>query len=141
SLEGSRGHALRMMMVFLPEALFPTDRNAAKLCKKLSGPDSNVIADNAELFRHWKLLLKNFNNMSISKHDTRKQFSIADYKGIRDETLLIIGKYDKFAYYPESLKILGDLGMNYEIIEDAGHVANHEFPGLINQKIIEFLTR
>jgi pimeloyl-ACP methyl ester carboxylesterase len=141
SVEGHKTNTIRMMKVFFPEALFPTDKNAIKLCKKMTGPDSSVLTGNNELFSHWKLLLRNFNNMAISKHESRKKFSKADFLNIKDEALFLIGKYDKFAYYPDSIASLDELGMNYEIIMDAGHVANHEFPGLINKKIIDFLKK
>ena len=79
--------------------------------------------------------------MSISKHEPRKKFSKADFIKIKDESLFLIGKYDKFAYYPKSLDALEKLGMNYEIIENAGHVVNHEKPDLINKKILTFLKK
>lgn len=139
SVEGGKSNAVQMMKAFLPEALFPTDKNAIKLYRKLAGPESSMMTDNEELFTHWKLLLRNFNNMAISKHDPRKKFSKADYIRIKDESLFIIGNCDMLSYFPESIEILDELKMNYEIIENAGHTINHEFPELVNRKIIEFL--
>ncbi|MFO7611698.1 MAG: alpha/beta hydrolase [Clostridia bacterium] len=87
---------------------------------------------------HWRLLLKNFNNMSMGFHKIRK-FQENAFEAIRKNSLFLIGDSDILTYYPESLEILDKLEMNYIIIEGAGHAANHEKPGEVNQMIIRFL--
>lgn len=140
SVEGARPNGIRMMKAFLPEALFPTERNTRKLLIKLTGPGGTGFLENPELMGHWRLLLKNFNNMSMGFHKIRK-FPKAAFAQIRENALFLIGDSDILTYYPESLEIFDKLEMNHMIIEGAGHAANHEKPGEVNQMIIRFLEK
>lgn len=49
-----------MMKIFLPEAMFPTERNTAKLLRKLTGTNSHVFLDDPLVMRHYRWLLKGF---------------------------------------------------------------------------------
>lgn len=138
SSEGSKSVMMRMMMVFLPEALFPNEKNMVKLIKKLTGPDFSALNNHKELMNHWRLMLKNFNNASMTYHKISK-FKKEEFTRLKDDALFIIGDHDILSYYPGSLDIMDELSMNYEIVKNAGHVINHEFPETINKKIIEFL--
>ena len=57
-----------MLKVFLPEALFPTERNTEKLLRKLSGKNSAVFTENHIIMEHYRWLLKGFNNMAMGFH-------------------------------------------------------------------------
>jgi len=138
SVEGSKSPIIRMIKVFFPEVLFPNDKNILKLIKKFTGPDFSDLIKNDELMKHWKLMLRNFNNAAMTPHSIKK-FSSEEFLKIKDESLFLIGDHDKLSYYPGSLDIMDKLGMNYELIKNAGHVVNHEFPALINKKIIDYL--
>lgn len=138
NVEGSKSVMMRMMKVFLPEALFPTDKNMVKLIKKLTGPDYSELIINKELMNHWRLMLRNFNNASMSYHKINK-FKKEEFTRLKNDALFIIGDHDVLSYYPGSLDIMDELNMNYEIVKNAGHVINHEFPDLINKKIHAFL--
>lgn len=139
SVEGSKSSMIRMIKAFLPEALFPNDKNIHKLLKKLTGPDFSELFNYDELMKHWKLMLRNFNNASMAPHKIKK-FSAEEFLKIKDESMFLIGDHDILSYYPGSLDIMDELGINYELIENAGHVINHEFPALINKKILYYLA-
>lgn len=139
SAEGSKSVMIRMIKAFFPEALFPNDKNILKLLKKLTGPDISNALKNNELMNHWRLMLNHFNNASMSSHK-RKKFSQEDFLKIKDDSFFLIGDHDILSYYTGSLDIMDKLGMNYELIKNAGHVLNHEFPTLIDKKIVDYLT-
>lgn len=61
-----------LFKIFLPEALFPSDKNVLKLMKKICGKNCNVFTDNPDIMFHWKSLLQGFNNMAMSFHKVRK---------------------------------------------------------------------
>lgn len=139
SVEGSKSSIGRMIKVFLPEALIPNDKNVLKLLKKLTGPGFSHLFRHEELMKHWKLMLRNFNNASMTPHKIEK-FTKDEFLKIKDESLFLIGDHDILSNYPGSLDFMDDLGMNYELIKNAGHVVNHEFPELINKKILDYLA-
>jgi len=139
SAEGSKSNALKMMSAFLPEALFPTDRNVKKLVNKLSGENSKRLIEDSHIMEHWKLLLRQFNNMSMGYHRIRK-LPMEKVNLIRDNLLLLIGNRDILSYYPNSLEMLEKSKINFRIMEGCGHSVNHENPEEINALIIEFLS-
>jgi pimeloyl-ACP methyl ester carboxylesterase len=135
---GVRTSLFRMMTVFLPEALFPTEKNIKKLLRKLSGPNFSVFEKNEELLKHWRYLLKYFNNQSMFYHKIAK-FNKEELLTLKGKSLFLIGEYDKLSNYPKSIKSLSDNGLLFKIIKDAGHGINHEQAELINNEIVSFL--
>ncbi len=138
SVETEGSNMFKMMKLFLPEALFPTEGNVLKLLKKLTGPDNDNLLENSELMNHWKLLLKNFNNMSMGRHKLEK-FTKQEIEGIKDDALFLIGDHDRLTYTKNCTDAADKLGVRYEIIRNAGHALNHEKPDIVNKRMIEFL--
>lgn len=69
SIAGSQFEVMsKMMRAFLPEALFPSERNVRSLLRKLCGTHADAFENNPELMQHWFYLLKYFNNRSMMKH-------------------------------------------------------------------------
>ncbi|MBN2882075.1 MAG: alpha/beta hydrolase [Clostridia bacterium] len=138
SAEGSRGNGMRMIKAFFPEALLPSDKNVEKLINKLSGEFTSRLTGNTELMEHWKLLLRNFNNMSMGYHKIEK-FKPLDFDKMKGSLRLLIGDMDILSYFPSSIDLLEKAGIDYKIVPGCGHSINHEKPDEINQMIIEFL--
>ncbi|MDQ0194611.1 alpha/beta fold hydrolase [Paenibacillus wynnii] len=128
----------KMMFAFLPEALFPSEKNSKKLLKKLSGPNYSVFEKNEVLMKHWYYLLKYFNNKSMMQHKIEitenNEFSV-----LKDKTLFLIGEFDRLSNYPRAITKLEDNNIRYKIIKDAGHAINHEQAEVVNKEIINFL--
>lgn len=137
---GSSGPMKIMMKIFLPEALFPTKKNAVKLLHKLSGINSHVFTGNTLILEHYYLLLKGFNNMAMRHH----KINHADNKQIeilRGKALYLLGEDDPFAKMGGK-DILIDYKMNLRLYPKVGHGINHEISEEINRAIIEyFLNR
>ncbi|MBP1991079.1 alpha/beta fold hydrolase [Paenibacillus eucommiae] len=129
---------LRMLMIFMPEALFPSEKNTARLLKKLTAPGSDVFQKNRELMLHWNYLLKYFNNRSMMHHTYRK-FTHEEIGILKEKALFLIGQYDQLSHYPKSIQNLEKHQIYYKIIENAGHGINHEQPEVINEEIVRFL--
>ncbi|MFA7674023.1 MAG: alpha/beta hydrolase [Clostridia bacterium] len=129
---------LKSILIFLPEALFPTKSNCIRLLKKLTGDGGEAFIHNSLLLDHWFLLLNAFNNSSMMKHPV-KPINKEDFNIPRDEGLFLIGDKDRIAYSEESIRASDALNINYMIIKGAGHSINHEQPELINRLIMEFL--
>jgi pimeloyl-ACP methyl ester carboxylesterase len=127
----------KMMRAFLPEALFPSERNVRKLLRKLCGIHADAFENNPELMQHWFYLLKYFNNWSMMKH-TITIHSAADVQAIRNKSLFVMGEQDLLSYYPKAVARLEANGMRYRIVKDAGHAINHEMPELIHEEILGF---
>ncbi|WP_098747497.1 alpha/beta hydrolase [Paenibacillus sp. EZ-K15] len=127
----------KMMRAFLPEALFPSERNVRKLLRKLCGIHADAFENNPELMQHWFYLLKYFNNRSMMKH-TITIHSAADVQAIRNKSLFVMGEQDLLSYYPKAVARLEANGMRYRIVKDAGHAINHEMPELIHEEILGF---
>ncbi|OPA78503.1 hypothetical protein BVG16_11570 [Paenibacillus selenitireducens] len=140
SVEGYKTNNLRKMLIFLPEALFPTPKNVVKLLKKLSGDDGVSFIRKPALVAHWHILLKSFRNASMMVHKT-SSISKSDFKISREEGLFMLGDQDRLSYYPESIEAFEELKLNYMVIPGAGHSINHEQPALINSEIVRFLTQ
>lgn len=131
---------IRMIMAFMPEALFPNEESTKKLLRKLCAPNSDAFEKNDDIMLHWNYLLKYFNNMAMSYHKYSKLLSL-EYSVLKDKALYLIGEYDKLAYFPKAIKALSDNGMYYKIVKNAGHGINHEQPEIINKEIINFISK
>lgn len=127
----------KMMKAFMPEALFPSERNTRKLLRKLCGSRTDVFESNPDLMQHWYYLLKYFNNRSMMKH-TVTIHSPAEIQAIRSKILFVIGDHDLLSYYPKSLARLESNRMQYRIVKGAGHAINHEMPEVVHEEIIRF---
>src|SRR5690606_36385301 len=55
----------KMMSVFMPEAIFPSEKNCKKLLRKMCGSNYIVFENNDELMKSCFYLLKYFNNKSM----------------------------------------------------------------------------
>ncbi|MCX7709530.1 MAG: alpha/beta hydrolase [Clostridia bacterium] len=128
----------RMMKVFLPEALIPTEKNARKLLRKMCGPNSTVFENNQELMRHWVYLLKYFNNRAMMSHKIVR-FGDNEIATIRDKALFLLGDCDRLSYHDAAIKAFQEHRLNYKIVQNAGHALNHEQADLINGEIVRFL--
>jgi pimeloyl-ACP methyl ester carboxylesterase len=134
---GKKSSMLGMMKIFLPEALFPTDKNVIKLLRKLSGEHWKVFTENPDIMEHYKSLLKGFNNMAMGYHKVIG-FTPEEVDSIRDRVVYLVGTEDPF----EKLggrTVLENNRMNAVFYEGAGHGLNHELSGEINRKIISIL--
>ena len=131
---GKKNSMTAMMKIFLPEALFTTDRNVVKLIRKMSGKHSEVFTENRDIMAHYKALLKGFNNMAMGYHKITA-FSPEEVDRIRDRVVYLAGTEDPF----EKLggrEILLKNHMNAVFYDGAGHGLNHELAEEINRKII-----
>ena len=131
---GKKGSMKAMMKIFLPEALFPTDKNVHRLIRKLSGDHYAVFTENPDIMAHYKALLKGFNNMAMGRHKVRA-FTAEEVQSIRGRIVYLVGNEDPF----EKLggrEILVQHQMNAVFYEHAGHGLNHELSETINRKII-----
>lgn len=141
---GDKDPGLRDMIktfkIFFPEALFPSMKNAKKLIKKLSGENASEFANDNDVIGHWMALLKHFNNMSMGYH---KIISLrkGDVDAIRDKALFIIGDSDPIAYSEESINILKENKMQYQILNNAGHTLNYEMPDEVNELVADFILK
>src|SRR5690606_19104181 len=115
----------KMMSVFMPEAMFPSERSCKKLLRKMCGSNYSAFENNDELMKTWFYLLKYFNNKSMMQHkiEIHRDDEIA---GLKDKALFLIGKADRLTHYPKAIKRLQDNKLTYKIIDDAGHALNHE---------------
>ncbi|GIP35090.1 alpha/beta fold hydrolase [Paenibacillus sp. J2TS4] len=130
---------MRMLVVFMPEALFPNEQSTRKLLRKLCAPGSDVLEKNEELMLHWNYLLKYFNNRVMMVHKYVK-FKDEELSILQEKALFLIGRYDKLIHYPKSLSRLEKYRMNFKIVENAGHGINHEQPELVNREMVRFLV-
>lgn len=140
SIAGSQFEVMsKMMKAFLPEALFPNEKNSKKLLRKLSGSNYSVFETNTELMNHWYYLLKYFNNKSMMQHRVTI-FGHEQIKLLTNKSLFLIGDKDKLSYYPKAINRLNEYQLTYKIIENTGHSINHEQSELVNTEIINYFT-
>lgn len=128
----------KMTAAFLPEALFPSEKNCKKLLRKLSGSHYSIFEENEELMKHWYYLLKYFNNQSMMKHKIELHED-AEISKLREKAIFLIGEHDRLSNYPKAIKRLEENRLPYKIINDAGHALNHEKANDVNKEIIDFL--
>jgi pimeloyl-ACP methyl ester carboxylesterase len=139
SLSGYKGGGLSSILVFLPEALFPTRKNALKLMRKISGENFDAFLGDPALMEHWFLLLRHFNNQAMMVHKRILQFDLTQVLPLRERGLFLLGDRDPIAYRPEALRALSESGMRYEVFPKTGHGLNHERAEAVNQRILAFL--
>jgi pimeloyl-ACP methyl ester carboxylesterase len=134
---GNESPLKAMMKIFLPEALFPTKKNTAKLLEKLCGNNVDVFLDNELVMEHYEALLKGFNNMAMMHH---KVTGLSDEQvdAIRSKTLYLVGAQDPFAILGGESALMR-YHMNTRYFPIAGHAINHEIPEEINEAIFEYL--
>ncbi|MCM3781517.1 alpha/beta hydrolase [Neobacillus mesonae] len=128
----------KMMFAFMPEALFPSERNCRKLLRKLSGPNLSAFENNEILMKHWYYLLKYFNNKSMFQHKIEISEN-TELAILQEKALFLIGEHDQLSNYAKAHKRLIENGIQYKIIENAGHAINHEQPDVINNEIANFI--
>ncbi len=132
---GRSVHLKTMMKIFLPEALFPTDRNVSKLIKKLCGKNYTVFTQNKTIMEHYKALLLGFNNMAMKYHQIGT-FTRQEADALREKVVYLVGEEDPFEKLGGKAALLGNR-MNATFYKDAGHGLNHELSSEINKKILE----
>lgn len=138
ALKTRSASTLKNMLVFLPEALFPTKRNTNRLIKKLCGDNHKVFTENKRIMEHWLYLLKYFNNMAMRFHRI-ELFSHEEVATLKNRVLFIIGDRDPIAYSLKAVEILKDMELDYRILKNTGHGINHEEADIVNKEIINFL--
>ena len=127
-----------MMKIFLPEALFPTDKNVCNLIKKMCGKNYTVFTENPTIMAHYKGLLRGFNNMAMRYHKV-VAFTIEEVDSIRDKLIFLVGEEDPFEKLGGKERLIENR-MNVTFYPDAGHGLNHELSSQINAKIVEVLS-
>ncbi len=125
-----------MMKIFLPEALFPTDRNVVKLIRKMTGTNYRAFCDNPKVFEHFKLLMTGFNRAAMLNHRIRS-YDAAAMDSIRSRMLYIAGERDPFMKLGGG-ELLKSFNMNTIWLKDAGHGINHEMASEVNQAVISW---
>ena len=141
AVKGSKSPMWRMMKVFLPEALFPTGKNALRLVKKLSGDHAaidSIIRQHPAFLQHYVYLLRHFNNQSMFYHKV-EGVEEGEIAVIREKTRILVGACDRLSYHSDAVANLQKYGMNFRIVENAGHALNMEKPDLVNEEIITHL--
>ncbi len=139
--KGRKSPIFRMMKVFLPEALFPNEKNALRLVKKLSGDPAaidSIIRQHPVFLRHYIHLLKHFNNQSMFYHKV-EGFDEEEIAVIREKTRILIGACDALAAGSDAYDSLKKHHMNHRVVENAGHALNMEKADLVNGEIIAHL--
>ena len=135
-----KGGSMRALLkIFLPEALFPTDKNVYKLIRKLTGNNYKVFTDDEIIMTHYKGLLKGFNNMAMSYHKVMS-FEDEQIDQIRDKVVFLAGEEDPFQKLGGK-ELLQKYHMQTFFYEKAGHGLNHELSEEINVKIVELLMK
>ncbi len=125
-----------MMKIFMPEAMFPTQKNVVKLLKKLSGNNSAAFTDHPLIVEHYTCLLHGFNNMAMRYHKVTP-FTDAQIDVVRGKCLYLVGEEDPFAKLGGKAALIENK-MNAEFFEGVGHGINHEIAGVINQKMLDY---
>ncbi len=134
------GNPMKIMMkVFLPEALFPSDKNIMKLVRKLCGKNYAAMTENPLIMQHYKFLLKGFNNMAMGRHRIQS-FTDQQIDLIRGKVEYLTGLEDPFAKLGGAAA-LQEHHMQVTFYEAAGHALNHEKAEIINGKIVEIFEK
>ncbi|MDD2648649.1 MAG: alpha/beta hydrolase [Eubacteriales bacterium] len=136
---GKEGSPMKTMMkIFLPEALFPTDKNIAKLLRKLCGGSAEAFTSDSLVMEHYRWLLKGFNNMAMGCHKV-KTFTDSQIEMIRPRCYYLLGERDPFQKLGGKDAVLS-YKMNARFYENAGHGLNHELADEINEAICKILS-
>lgn len=138
---GKKAAMKAMMKVFLPEALFPTDKNVMKLIRKMTGSNYSVFTENETVFLHFKQLMTGFKRSAMMNHKVHG-FSEEEITSLKDRLLCIVGKKDPFimlggGQLEEELK---KYQINVVFMEDAGHGINHEKAEEVNALIADHFS-
>ncbi len=139
STETGKSPIKRMLKVFLPEALFPTDKNVTKLIRKLSGDNYRTFTENALLMEHYKCLLRGFNTMAMTYHKI-KPFTQEQVDSLRDKTLFLCGEKDPLGDKNTVQSLMEKHHLNYRFFPNVGHGINHEISEEINHIVIDYLN-
>lgn len=124
---------------FLPEALFPTQKNIYGLIRKLSGKNYSVFTENKDIMEHYGWLIKGFNNASMGKHKVMT-FTTEEADSIRDKVTYLVGNDDPFQRFGGRTALIEN-HMNTGFYDGAGHGLNHELADEINKRMIEEFMR
>ena len=129
-----------MMKVFLPEALFPSDKNVMKLIRKMTGSNYTAFTDNETVFRHFKQLMTGFNRSAMLNHKVLG-FSEEEIFSLKDKLLCIAGRKDPFIMLGGTVleETLKQYPLQVIFMDDAGHGINHEKSAEVNKLIVDFL--
>lgn len=127
-----------MMKIFMPEALFPTEKNVRKLLMKLAGKNHAVFTENHDIFEHYRCLLKGFNNMAMGNHKIIK-FSDKQIAQIKGKCMYLMGEEDPFAKMG-ARQLLEKYDMNAAFFPITGHGINHEISAEVNARMIEYFS-
>jgi pimeloyl-ACP methyl ester carboxylesterase len=138
STEEGKSPLRRMLKVFLPEALFPTDRNVVKLVRKLTGDNYKIFTENAPLMEHYRYLLRGFNPMAMTYHKI-KTFTREQVDSLKGRTLFLCGEKDPLGDKSAVQALLDKHFFHYRFFPNVGHGINHEISGEINQIMTDFL--
>jgi pimeloyl-ACP methyl ester carboxylesterase len=133
--ESSKSPIIRMLRVFLPEALFPTRKNAEKLIKKMTGSNYKVFTENPALMEHFRWLLKGFNNMAMTNHKI-VFFNEEQISRIRGIVLFLRGESDPLGDAQTGREKLERYHLDYRYFPNVGHAINQEIADEINDIII-----
>lgn len=139
TMEGQKVNKLRSILRFLPEALFPSDKNCMRLIKKLTGSNAQMFYNHTEIWNHWKLLLRHFNQQSMMAHKV-EPIDAAKLLKQREKMLFLVGECELGPKDAAMIQAIDEAGFRLKIIKDAGHAINHEQAGIVNREIIEFLS-
>ncbi len=135
----SKSPLRRMLKVFLPEALFPTDKNIIKLIKKLTGKNYRKFTENADIMAHYTQLIRGFNNMAMTCHKI-ESFSEEQVLSMQGKALFLCGEADPLGDMETVKAILTKYKLDYRFFPEAGHGINHELSEEINRIMIEYLN-
>ena len=122
-----------MIKIFLPEALFPTKRNTARLIRKLCGANNAMFLNDSVIMEHYRWLLKGFNNMAMRYHKV-KSLTDEQIDAIRPIALYLVGDDDPFQKLGGKEALLR-YSMRCKFYDHVGHGINHEIADKINNAI------
>lgn len=132
---GKKMAMLAILKIFMPEALFPTEKNMVKLVRKLCGSHYTEFSGNPVVMEHFRSVLKGFNNAAMGYHKV-EGFTPEEIDKIRPKITYLVGEEDPFQKLG-GRELLIENKMDAIFYKDAGHALNHELHDEINEKIIE----
>ena len=132
---GKKMAMLAILKIFIPEALFPTEKNMVKLVRKLCGSHYTEFSGNPVVMEHFRSVLKGFNNAAMGYHKV-EGLTPEEIDKIRPKITYLVGEEDPFQKLG-GRELLIENKMDAVFYKDAGHALNHELHDEINEKIIE----
>ncbi len=135
----SKSPLRRMLKVFLPEALFPTNKNVVRLIKKLTGKNYRKFTENPDIMEHYTQMIRGFNNMAMTYHKI-DSFSEEQVLSMQGKALFLCGEADPLGDMETVKAILTKYHLDYRFFPEAGHGVNHELSEEINKIMIEYLS-